>query len=116
MFQVVKIGDKEVPMLAMASVDILYKQIFKKDAIKIQANPEVDSGDIIDLMLEMGFVMAKNAEFKDRKKMLKLNEDAYLDWLDGFERNELLEALEDIRATYEGQKISTSKEKKEEEQ
>ena len=35
MFKVVKIGDKEVPMMAMASTDIYYKRVFGEDPLKI---------------------------------------------------------------------------------
>jgi hypothetical protein len=60
----------------------------------------------------MAFVMAKFAECTDRKNMMKLNEDAFLEWADGFERNELIEALPDIQKTYEGQSLTGSTAKK----
>lgn len=112
MYQVVKIGDKEVPMLSMASVDVYYRQVFKKDAIKLQSSKDFDEGDLINFVMEMGFIMAKFAELKDRKKMSALNEDAYLDWLDGFDRSEYLASLADIRMTYEGQQVTSSDAKK----
>ena len=111
MYNVVKIGDKDVPMLSMASVDIYYKHIFHEDAIKVQTK-ETDEGDIINFVSRMAFVMAKFAELKDRKEMLKLNEDAYLEWLDQFERTDFLNALVDARRTYEGQSITMSDAKK----
>ena len=112
MYQVIKIGEKEVPMMSMASVDVYYRQIFHKDAIKLQASNDFDEGDLINFVCEMGFVMAKFAETKNRKEMLKLNEDAFLDWLDQFERADYLEALGDIRLTYEGQMVSAVDAKK----
>ena len=111
MYNVVKIGDKDVPMLSMASVDIYYRNIFHKDAIKLQSDG-LDEGDLINFVMEMGFVMAKFAELKDRKEMAKLNEDAFLDWLDGFERADYLNALVDVRMTYEGQSVTASEAKK----
>ena len=112
MYNEVKIGSKSVPMLAMASVELYYKQIFHEDAIKLQSGKNFDEGDLINFVMRMGFVMAKFAETKDRKAMAKLNEDAFLDWLDGFERPEYLEALADIRATYEGQSLTEADAKK----
>lgn len=112
MYNVVKVGEKEVPMLAMASVDVYYKNIFHEDPIALQASEGFDAGAMIPFMQRMGFVMAKFAELKDRKEMLKLNEEAFLDWLDGMERAAYISALADVQATYEGQSLATSASKK----
>lgn len=114
MYNVVKIGKKEVPMLSMASVDLYFKNIFHEDPVVIQTNME--TGDAIGFYQRMGFVMAKFAEIKERKEMLKLTEDAYIDWLDGFERNDLLQALEYIQQTYDGQQVTYSDAKKKSEE
>lgn len=112
MFNVVKIGSQDVPMLCMASTDVYYRQIFHEDAIKMQASGNMTEGDLINCLMRMGFVMAKFAECKDRKEMSKLTEDQYLDWLDTFDRTDYFNALPDIRKTYEGQAVSTSEAKK----
>ncbi len=112
MFNKIKIGSQEVPMLALASVDIFYMHIFHEDPIKMQARDDLDEGDMIELMSKMGFVMAKYAELKDRKKMRELNEDSYIEWLEQFDRGEFIESLEDISKTYNGQSITYSEEKK----
>lgn len=112
MYNVVKIGEKEIPMLAMASCDVYYRQIFHEDAIKLQSKKDFDEGDLINFIQRMGFVMAKFAELKDRKEMAKLTEEQFLDWLDQFDRVEYLNALPDIRLTYEGQQIPASDAKK----
>lgn len=113
MYNEIKIGEKVVPMLSMASTDLYYRNIFHEDAIKLQTSSQ-DEGDIINFVMRMGFVMAKFAELKDRKEMNKLNEDAFLDWLDQFERTDYLNALVDIRLTYEGQSVTHSDTKKKE--
>lgn len=112
MFNVVKIGSEDVPMLAMASVDVYYRQIFHEDAIKLQSGKDFDEADLINFLERMGFVMAKFAELKERKAMAKLNEEAFLDFLDRFDRADYLNALGDIRDTYEGQNITNSDAKK----
>jgi len=112
MYNIVKIGEKDVPMLSMASVDIYYRNIFHEDAIKLQASNSFDEGDLINFISRMAFVMAKFAETKDRKEMAKLTEDNYLDWLDSFEREDFLKALVDVRLTYEGQTVTQSDAKK----
>ena len=116
MYNIVKIGEKDVPMLSMASVDYYYKNIFHEDPIKLQIDKNEDYGAIFVFMQKMGFVMAKFAEMKDRKEMLKLTEDSFYEWADGFERNDLVLALEDIQKTYEGQRVTGSTAKKNSEQ
>jgi len=111
MYNKVKIGEKEVPMLSMASVDLYYRNIFGQDPVVLQTKG-IDEGDMINFVLRMGFVMAKFAETKDRKEMLKLNEDAFLEWLDQFERNDIYAALPDFQATYEGQMLTSAEAKK----
>lgn len=111
MYNVVKIGERDVPMLAMASTDAMYKNVFHADPIKMQAG-DMDAGESIELFMRMGFIMARYAELKDRKAVSQANEDDYLDWLDGFERADYFNALPDIRATYEGQAIGMAETKK----
>ena len=115
MYNVVKIGEKDVPMLCMASCDVYYRQIFHEDCIKLQSKSDFDEGDLINFVQRMGFVMAKFAELKDRKEMLKLTEDSFLDWLDQFERSDYLAALGDVRMTYEGQSLTEADAKKKDE-
>ena len=112
MYNIVRIGDRDVPMLSKATVDFYFKSIFGEDPIRIQAKSGSDEGAMIDLMLKMGFVMAKFAESTHRKDMMTLNEDAFFEWLDGFERADLYAVLDDIQATYESQAIAGSKAKK----
>lgn len=112
MYNVVKIGDKDVPMLAMASVDVYYRNIFREDPIKIQAAESFSPAEAVELYMRLGFVMAKFAESPKREAMAKLNEDAFLDWMDGFDRGDYMQALGDIRLTYEGQAVSTADAKK----
>ena len=115
MYNTVKIGERMVPMMAMASCDVYYRNIFHEDAIKLQTKKDLDEGDLVNFIMKMGFVMAKFAELKDRKEMNKLNEENYLDWLDQFDRAEYLSALGDVRLTYEGQAVTVSDSKKKDE-
>ena len=116
MYNIVKIGDKDVPMLSMASVDLYYRNIFHEDAVKLQASGNFDEGDLVNFCSRMAFVMAKFAELKDRKEMNKLNEDMFIAWLDQFERADFLNALLDVRLTYEGQAVTSSDSKKKSEE
>lgn len=111
MFNVVKIGDKAVPMLAMASVDVYYAHVFHEDPLKVQLKAE-DEADSVNFVIRMAFIMAKYAETKTRKGMMELNEDAFVEWLDQFDRFDLINALPDVQKTYDGQQLSTAEAKK----
>ena len=111
MFKVVKIGDKEVPMMAMASTDIYYKRVFGEDPLKIVT--EQGTGESTGLLYNMGFILAKQAELRDRKKMMSLTMDNFVEWLDGFEYSDYIEALSEIAVVYYGNKAISSQEKKE---
>lgn len=112
MYNLVKIGEKDVPMLSTASVDYFFKTIFREDPFKIQTEHSNVPGVMIDFTIKMGFIMAKFAESTNRKDMLMLNEDAFYEWLDEFERPDLFGALDEIQATYEAQTGTGSKAKK----
>ena len=105
MYGVVKIGNVDVPMLAMGSIDIYYRNIFHEDPAKIQSRNDLDPVDWIRFYQRMGFVMAKFAECKSRKEMAKLNEDSFIDWAETFERGDLFDAVTEIQAVYEEQAV-----------
>lgn len=98
MFGKVKIGSKEVELLANAATPYRYNQIFHDDYMK-KVSGETSEAEKIDLFVRLGFVMAKQAEGAD---MNKLNEDMFFEWLEGFEANDLFEAAGDISLFYAG--------------
>lgn len=111
MYRVVKIGETDVPMLALASVDVYYKRMFKEDPLSIMTSKSADEGEKTRIAFGMGFIMAKYAENQDRKKMMALTYDEYLEWLDKFIYGDFIEAVPDILGLYYGQKLPTAKEK-----
>lgn len=111
MYNLIKIGTKDVPMLSMASVDVYYKNVFHEDPLKVQTEAQ-GPNEAITFYTKMAFIMAKFAECRDRKEMAKLNEDSYIEWLDQFDRLELMTALEGIQATYDGQSVTYTDAKK----
>ena len=116
MFRVVKIGEKDVPMLAMSSVNLYYKRVFGVDPIVLLGSTEeLPTGEAVNLYMGMGFIMAKMAE-GNRDQMKRLNEDMYLDWLDGFDNAEMMAAIPDISAVYNGQNAAQSEKKTQEDQ
>ena len=118
MYRIIKIGEKEVPMMSMASTDHYYKNTFGEDPLKKMTKPDLEVNEMIDTVLKLGFIMAKFVELKKRKEMLKLNEDAFLDWLDEFQREDLIndDTLVDIQDVYQGNKKTDSEAKNQEDQ
>ena len=114
MNRTVKVGDIEVKMSSMAIIDKLYWDVFHVDPVKIQTSP-MDEAAGIDFITKMGFIMAKFAEVGSFRELKNLNDDDFYDWLAQFDRADLLAALPDIQAVYNGQALSTAEVKKKEE-
>lgn len=111
MFNKIQIGDTEVNMVAYAGCDIFFRMIFHEDPTRIQFSDKTDEAEAIYFFERMAFVMNMCAE-KSLEEMKKLNEDAFIEWMCKFDRLSLINALPDVRKTYEGQMVTTSEAKK----
>lgn len=115
MFATIKIGDKEVPMLAKASCNIYYKAIFGEDPIRITAQAAKNGLDEevgVRFAWGMAYVFAMAAAAQGhREKMLNLNESTYAEWLDQFDTADLFAVMGDVMMLYNGERPD-SKEKK----
>lgn len=111
MFRVVMIGEAAVPMESAASIDLSYKHIFGADPLKALTAAK-DEADAIDIFSRMAFVMAKFAELRSGRELRKLNEDAFLDWLDQFDRTDLMNALGEVQEVYTSARQTESEAKK----
>lgn len=111
MYKVIKIGEKDVPMLSVASSDVYYNRLFRENPLSVMTDKKSDNGQKTKLAFGMGFIMAKFAETKDRKAMLQLSFDDYLDWLEQFSYGDYIEATPEILMLYYGQKAPTVTEK-----
>ena len=115
MYREIKIGDQAVPMLAMASAGIYYKQIFGEDILKLLSTDDDDlSADRLWATFKIGYVMAMFARYKSGAEMRKLNEGTFCTWLDHFSNVDMIAAVPDILALYTGQQIPGVTEKNEE--
>ena len=113
MFKTVKIGDKMIPMAATAVVDYIYKAVFREDPI-VKQDAGMEAAEAIEFYMQMGFIMAKYAEGESFRDMKNLSEDDFLEWLVQFGRGDLIFAVPDIQAVYDGQSETSSEEKKRE--
>lgn len=97
MYQQIKVGAKELTLCACASVNVCYFNVFHEDFIKMISS---DEGLATSAMMKMAFIMAEFGRLNDRKKVNRLTEDNYCDWLDQFTTGELVAALPEIQNFY----------------
>lgn len=98
MYGKVKIGNKEIEMVANGATPYRFKQLFHEDLLRLA----VKSGDEIDnvnLFIQAGFIMAKQAEKAD---FSTLNIEDFYNWLEEFEANDVAMAAGDIANIYAG--------------
>lgn len=101
-------------MTANAAVDIIYQQIFREDPIRAQAQLSDDpqaGAAAVPLFQKLGFVMAMMSE-KSPGELTKLSADDFYAWLSEFDRMDYINAIADISGVYNGQRETSSKEKK----
>ncbi len=104
-YGVVKIGGVDVPMAANAATPIRYNQIFHDGYYKTVTDGTITTEQRIEFFEKVGFVMAKQAEKAD---MSKIREEDFFIWLEGFEVNDLINAVDDIADVYQGNQARES--------
>lgn len=97
MFGKVKIGNKEVEMVANAATPYRYQQIFGEDYLKKVTGKE--EADPTDFFAKIGFVMAMQAAKKD---LSKVNRETFYKWLEDFEPADVFNATSEIADIYNG--------------
>lgn len=108
---VVEINGEKVEMLSTASSPYRFRQVFHEDFLlksrkfATSEDEEESITEAIDVFIKMGFIMAMQASGAD---MAKLDYDAFLKWLDKYESNGLMQAVDDIAEIYKGQEKQTS--------
>jgi hypothetical protein len=104
MYGKIKVGEKDLTFCACASVNVCFFNVFHEDFIKMLSS---DEGLATKAMMEMSFIMAKFGELNDRKKVNRLTEDDFCDWLDQFTTGELIDALPAIQEFYMTSNVSS---------
>lgn len=113
----ISIGDKDVSMVSNGAIDIIYRQVFHEDIVKLQYEmPDDDVAGMLNCMIRMGFIMAKAAEIESARELMQLKEDDFVEWLMQFDRADYIGALPKVRDVYEGQRITTAESKKNQDQ
>lgn len=99
----VKIGSIDVGMTANAASPYFFKQIFGQDFFRESQKDDFDP----EIFQKMAFVMAMQ-DAKKTSEMLKLNQEAYVEWLVQFDPMDFMDASTDIATFYTAQKKTTS--------
>lgn len=113
MLRTVKIGEKDINLLANAATPIRYKMVFGEDIMvafnQINGNKR-DEGEILDISSQLAFIMHKQATC-NREELKGLTKEVYVDWLEEFGPMDFVNASKDIFDTYLGTTGTTSKSK-----
>lgn len=113
MYTKLKVGAEELTLCACASVNVCYFNVFHEDFIKMIST---DEGLATSAMMKMAFIMAEFGRLNDRKKVNRLTEDNYCDWLDQFTTGELVAALPEIQNFYMASAVGVVDSKKNKEE
>lgn len=107
MYANIRIGDKDVGMLANAASSYIYKQVFHEDLLK---KFQAMGTDHLDEQIgeKLGFIFAKQAEVKDPGELMKLTMTDFLAWLAEFDPLDLMMVSDEIADLYQRQKEGTS--------
>lgn len=103
----IKIGDRSVLMSANAATTYRFKQVFKKDILRIMMDEKAEQDD--DDIMKLAYIMAQQAAGAD---MTKLNEETYIGWLEGFEPFAFFVASAEIMNLFQQQKEPGEEQKK----
>lgn len=115
MYREIKVGEKNVPMIANAGTALRYKHVFGKDLIQELQQAQHDTSKGFNSLPELAFIMAKAAEAKEGKaNMNLLSEESFIEWLEQFESMDVIQAAEGVIDLYMGNSEASVEQKKEE--
>lgn len=129
MFGKVKIGEREVEMVANAATSYRYKQVFNEDLLVIfsgayKAKSRIEDDDTpeekarkaseaeaeyIEIAEKIGFILSQQASKQDFQK---INIDTFYEWLEQFTTSDLIRACDKIMAIFYANEKSSSTPKK----
>lgn len=109
MYKEIQIGEITIGLKATASTTYRFKQVFKRDILKVMMDTSGAQQAEEDDVMRLAFIMAMSARGED---MSKLNEDSYIGWLDQFDPMDLFIAQEDILEVFQGNRKTEETQKK----
>lgn len=100
-----KIGGKELELVANAATPFRFKQVFHKDLFSVLGNEERAAEEGVETITQLAYVMTKQAEKAD---MNKLSEDGFIQWLEDFPPMAFVDSAEEILNAYMDQTEGTA--------
>lgn len=97
MFKTVTIDGNEMALAANAATPFRYKQVFKSDLFAVLGNEERAQEEGVEVVTKLAYIMHKQAEGAD---MGKLNEDGFIEWLEGFSAMAFINVADEILNAY----------------
>lgn len=105
MIRTVEIEGREMELAANAATPFRFRQVFKKDLLSVLGNEKRAEEEGLETVMQLAFIMSKQAEKAD---MTKLNEETFIEWLEGFGSMAFVEAAEEILNVYMDTTVSTA--------
>lgn len=111
MYGKVKIGNREIEMIANAATPYKYKGVFGEDLLRLlySAQAKKDMMLVADKAAEIAYIMAMQAKNED---FGKLNEQTFEKWLEDFEPLDFVKGSDKILIFYFKQQKTESKARK----
>ena len=109
MYKEIQIGERTIGLKATASTTYRFKQVFKRDILKVMMDTSGAQQAEEDDVMRLAYIMAMSARGED---MSKLNEDSYIGWMDQFDPMDLFIAQEDILEVFQGNRKTEETQKK----
>lgn len=109
MYQIIKIGDQDVPMRSSAATQYRFKAVFGTDLMsalsRANKSPE-NQTEAAELIPQLGYIMAKQAD--NSTEWRKLNFEAFLEWADQYDTSDMAIAAPEIVQIYSSSARTTS--------
>lgn len=105
MFKTLTIDGKELAFAANAATPFRFKQTFNKDLFFVLGNEKRAEEDGLETIMQLAFIMAKQAEKAD---MTTLDENQFIEWLEGFSGMAFVDHAEEILNVYLDSTTATS--------
>lgn len=97
MIKTIMVDGKEMALSANAATPFRFRQFFKKDLLAILGNEKRAEEEGLETIMQLAFVMNKQAEKADFTKM---SEETFIEWLEGYGSMAFVEAADGIIGVY----------------
>lgn len=105
MYKTIMVDGNEMSVAANAATPFRYKQVFKSDLFAVLGNEKRAEEEGAEVVMRLAYIMHRQAEKAD---MNKLNEEDFIEWLEGFSAMAFVNSAEDIMNAYMDSTVGTA--------